>query len=234
MKFHEKLANLRADRNISQASLAEALDVTRQSVAKWELGKAHPSLDKLLLLSSFFGMSLDQLMRESPCDAPLQEPVHGAQEPIIAFLLRAKKNTYAAKAPEASSSRPASHDFSYTEDGFLYIDTYLGGECFAGEEAVWHNGIPVWAMNYVGRLLGEGFSGDFLREALLAVPADFPYRGPQLHRSGEYTYHCQIHGAFHWFQGYEDIFLSGQKIYECHFHGGTVGMAGMMSGDPVP
>lgn len=33
----------------------------------------------------------------------------------------------------------------------MYYDTYLGGEKFAGEEALWISGNPYWSMNYVGR-----------------------------------------------------------------------------------
>ena len=42
----------------------------------------------------------------------------------------------------------------------------LGGECFAGEEVVWLYENPVWSMNYIGRVIGENFSGDFLKEVL--------------------------------------------------------------------
>lgn len=40
-------------------------------------------------------------------------------------------------------------------------DSYLGGECFVGEEVVWLHDIPVWSMNYVGRVIGENFSDEF-------------------------------------------------------------------------
>lgn len=57
---------------------------------------------------------------------------------IVAFLLLAKKNTYAATDNKTSSSRTISHDFHYEGDnGYVYYDSYLGGECFASEEAVW-------------------------------------------------------------------------------------------------
>ena len=51
----------------------------------------------------------------------------------------------------------------------MYHDTYVGGEEFAGEEAVWRNEVTVWAMNYIGRVLDDRFSGDFLKEALRAA-----------------------------------------------------------------
>lgn len=120
------------------------------------------------------------------------------------------------------SSRPNSHDYHYTEGNLMYIDTYLGGEKFAGEEALWVNNIPIWAMNYIGRITAEGFSGDFLKEALLLVPKENPYRGPMVYQNGEYKYHCIVNGEFDWFNGYEEIFCNNKKVYECIFHGGFV------------
>ncbi|HMM32887.1 MAG TPA: DUF5680 domain-containing protein [Clostridia bacterium] len=96
--------------------------------------------------------------------------------------------------------------FFYEKGAFSYLDTYLGGERFAGEEAVWENGVPVWAMNYVGRVLDERFSGGFLREALLLVPQELPSRGPALHKNGDFTYTCRTEGDFSWFEGQEEIF----------------------------
>ena len=106
---------------------------------------------------------------------------------IILFLFRAKKATYAGKGNETTSSRPESHDLIYSEGNYLYYDTYLGGEKFSGEEALWISGKPFWSMNYVGRVTGSNFSGDFLKEALLNVPFDKPFRGPENYSHGEYT-----------------------------------------------
>ena len=104
----------------------------------------------------------------------------------------------------------------------MYYDTYLGGEKFAGEEALWIKEKPFWSMNYVGRVTGDNFSGDFLKEALLNVPFDKPYRGPDCYQCGYYTYKCSVSGDFEWLQGYEEIFLKDVKIYECFFHGGII------------
>ena len=145
-----------------------------------------------------------------------------SQKDIIPFLLRAKKATYAGKGPETASSRPGSHDLQFREGEMLYIDSYLGGERFAGEEAVWNHGTPVWSMNYAGRVTDPVFSGDFLKEALLRVPAETPYRGPARYDSGDYAYRCEVSGDFAWFQGRESIAFHGQEIYECFFHGGLI------------
>ena len=141
---------------------------------------------------------------------------------LIPFLLRAKRATYAGKGPETASSRPGSHDLAYQEGDLLYIDSYLGGSRFAGEEALWVQGVPVWSMNYAGRVTGEGFSGDFLKEALRHVTPDMPYRGPARYVSGDLAYTCEVTGDFAWFQGYERITQEGRDIYECHFHGGLI------------
>ena len=141
---------------------------------------------------------------------------------IIDFLIRAKKATYAGKGAEAPASRPNSHDLHYAEGGLKYIDTYLGGEKFAGEEALWENDVPFWAMNYVGRVIGNNFSGDFLKEALSFATAEYPFRGQPHYENGDYTYKCESNGDFHWFDGFEEIFFKGERIYECRFHGSDI------------
>jgi len=138
------------------------------------------------------------------------------------FLIKAKKATYAGKGAETASSRLKSHDLVYKEGRYMYYDTYLGGDRFAGEEALWISEDPYWSMNYVGRVTGDNFSGDFLKEALLRVPGDKPFRGPSEYTNGDYTYKCDIDGDYEWFQGRETISYKGTLIYECFFHGGLI------------
>lgn len=141
---------------------------------------------------------------------------------VIEFLIRAKRATYAGKGAETASSRPGSHDLAYREGELMYYDTYLGGERFAGEEALWIADVPYWSMNYAGRVTGGNFSGDFLKEALLRVPEEEPYRGPREYACGDYAYHCETEGGFEWFRGKETIDFRGEQIYECYFHGGLI------------
>ena len=63
MKLSEQIYTLRIARNMSQGDLADALEVSRQSVSKWETGAAVPDLDKLLRMSELFGVTLDTLVR---------------------------------------------------------------------------------------------------------------------------------------------------------------------------
>ena len=87
---------------------------------------------------------------------------------------------------------------------------------------MWQDGTPFWAMNYAGRVTGRGFSGDFLKEALLLGTESLPFRGPALYESGGFTYKCAVNGGFEWFSGFETISAVGEKIYECLFHGGSI------------
>lgn len=145
-----------------------------------------------------------------------------SRDEVIAFLCRAKRATYAAGKPQDASSRPGSHDLSHREGELLYIDTYLGGERFSGEEAVWDDEAPVWAMNYTGRVTKAGFSGAFLKEALLHTTEALPYRGPLRYENGPFVYTMNVKGGFEWFYGYEEILRDGAQVYECAFHGGIV------------
>ena len=68
MNLGETIYRLRTQMNMSQGDLADALDVSRQSVSKWENGNAVPDLEKLMKLAELFGITLDELVgREVPC-----------------------------------------------------------------------------------------------------------------------------------------------------------------------
>lgn len=223
MTIFEKLQQLRKHSSLSQEQLAERLGVARQTISKWENGQAMPEVNMLIRLSDLYGVSLDQMVRgEDGCAIAVSTEMPDDHDALVAFLLRAKHSTYAAKGKEAQPSRPASHDFDYGEERWRYIDSYLGGEHFAGEEAAWLDDVPVWSMNYAGRVLDSEFSGDFLKEALMHGTMDMPYRGPALYAKGAYTYHCWVDGDMDWFCGQEEILCSGRRIYECRFHGGKV------------
>lgn len=64
MNFANKVCALRMRDQLSQAELAEALNVSRQTVSKWELGASYPEIDKLLALSELFQVSTDYLLKD--------------------------------------------------------------------------------------------------------------------------------------------------------------------------
>jgi len=62
MEFYEKLQELRKSRGLTQEELAEALYVSRTAVSKWESGRGYPSIDSLKELSSYFSVTIDDLL----------------------------------------------------------------------------------------------------------------------------------------------------------------------------
>ena len=220
MIFSEKLQILRKNKGLTQEVLADRLGVSRQAVAKWEAGQVYPDISNLIGISDILNVSIDYLVRDQDCAADIKPHPETDLDELIDFRLEANVNTYAAFKNEVDPSRPASHDFRYAKGRYIYHDTYVGGEKFAGEEAVWKDGLCVYAMNYMGRVLSDSFSGNFLKEALRQADRKMPYRGPEYYLSGEYTYRCKVTGDITWFQGYEEIYHGEDKVYECVFHGG--------------
>lgn len=224
MSFEEKLKILRKANNLSQEELSEKINLSRQAVAKWESGQTYPDIENLIKLSELFRVTIDSMVKDSTeCEKSLESKDNLMKDSFIPFLCRAKKATYAGNGKaEESSIRPSSHDYIYKEDNYMYLDTYLGGESFSGEEGVWIDLIPVWVMNYTGRVLKEGFSSKFLHEVLFQVKEDSPFRGPALFQEGDYTYHNYINGLFDWFHGREEMYYKNTLVYECLYHGGIV------------
>lgn len=63
MTLGNRIQQLRKEHNLSQGELADALNVSRQSVSKWETDATIPDLEKLLKLSNLFQISLDELVK---------------------------------------------------------------------------------------------------------------------------------------------------------------------------
>ena len=74
MSLAEKILELRTGQNLSQGDLAEKLEVSRQSVSKWETGQAVPELDKIIKLADLFGVSVDELVRDGERPQPPEPP----------------------------------------------------------------------------------------------------------------------------------------------------------------
>ena len=65
MKFEEKLMKLRKEKVLSQEELAEKLNVTRQTISKWDLGQSKPDMDKLQEMSTLFEVPIDHLINDT-------------------------------------------------------------------------------------------------------------------------------------------------------------------------
>ena len=70
MTLGEKILKLRSTAKMSQGDLAEKLNVSRQSISKWETNQSVPELDKLIQLCNLFQISLDELVRSNDLKQP--------------------------------------------------------------------------------------------------------------------------------------------------------------------
>lgn len=223
MNIGEKIRLLRENKKMSQELLGEKIGVSRQAVTKWELGESLPDVNNFIELSKIFNVSLDKLLKNDNCVTELIEEKNIIKfNECIEFLVEAKKNTYAGEGKTNEiSMRPCSKDLEYIKGDYKYIDTYLGGESFMGEEAVFYLDKPIWGMNYYGKEY-KNFSVDFLKKAMQTVNKENPYRGQPIYKDGDYTYVCETEGNFEEFVGNEKIYLGKEKIFECHFNGGII------------
>lgn len=68
MKFGENLQNLRKQKKMSQEQLAERVDVSRQSISKWERGESYPTMNNIMTLCDIFHCKLNDLVHEDITD----------------------------------------------------------------------------------------------------------------------------------------------------------------------
>ena len=64
MKINEKIYDLRKKHNLSQEELADKLNVSRQTISKWELGESCPDFDKIVPLCEVFNITTEELLRD--------------------------------------------------------------------------------------------------------------------------------------------------------------------------
>ena len=86
MTLGEKILALRTQKEMSQEELAAALEVSRQSVSKWETNQSVPDLDKIIRLADLFGVTVDQLVREGERPEPPEPP-----EPRVIYVAEGRR-----------------------------------------------------------------------------------------------------------------------------------------------
>ncbi len=68
MKFGDNLQNLRKSKKMSQEKLAEKVDVSRQSISKWERGESYPTMNNIMTLCEIFHCNINELVQENLTD----------------------------------------------------------------------------------------------------------------------------------------------------------------------
>lgn len=98
MSLGERIYRLRTEKEMSQSDLAEALEVSRQSISKWETNGSVPELDKLVKLIEIFGVSLDELVTGKGEGKTEEEPAPAAppSEPKIIYVEKPVRQGFSA------------------------------------------------------------------------------------------------------------------------------------------
>ena len=88
MNLNENIITLRKQKKLSQGDLADAMQVSRQSVSKWETGQSVPDLDKLVRMAQLFGVTLDELVGSTtmPSLEPVPAPAAAQTFPLQKIL----------------------------------------------------------------------------------------------------------------------------------------------------
>ena len=91
MKFNEKLIMLRKQHNLSQEQVAEKLGVARQTISKWELGETTPEMDKLIMMSELYNITLDELMKEENEGKVVNDPNNKNSQKLAGMTIKILK-----------------------------------------------------------------------------------------------------------------------------------------------
>jgi putative transcriptional regulator len=78
--LHNRIAVLRAERNLSRYDLADALDINFQTVGYLERGDFNPSLELAFKISEYFGLPIEAIFSRKPF-RPLSEEIYGKRSP---------------------------------------------------------------------------------------------------------------------------------------------------------
>jgi hypothetical protein len=146
---------------------------------------------------------------------------------LEAFIVAAKAACYVGDGAKQDSSRLGSHDLGFTRGPFIYRDSYFGGTDFLGQEVVWQDSVPVWAMNYYGRILradlidGES-AGKVIKAVLSTLYREGRFLGGFEMSIDGYSYTDTNSGNFESFTGIEWITRDGVECYRLDYAGGRV------------
>ena len=146
---------------------------------------------------------------------------------LEAFIVTAKRATYVGGGTSAEPSRTGSHDLTFTQGPFCYRDSYFGGTDFLGQEVVWREKEPVWAMNYYGYirrpdLIDAARAGATIKAALSAMYKEGRFLGGFEWAGPHGVYRDSSTGHFDQFHGREIITVGGVEAYSLDYFGGLV------------
>lgn len=124
MTIGEQIQTMRIQNGLTQERLAEMLEVSRQSVSKWELGAAVPDVDKFIRMSKLFSVSVDTLLLNDPTGIRTPEnPLHLGSVYLVVKDFERSIKFYETFLGQSVSNRCPS--------GNKFVEFYIDNKCLA-------------------------------------------------------------------------------------------------------
>ncbi|OGK37893.1 hypothetical protein A3B02_01735 [Candidatus Roizmanbacteria bacterium RIFCSPLOWO2_01_FULL_42_14] len=148
------------------------------------------------------------------------------KELLVQFLLSSNMAGYAGgEEKQWIKESDGSTTIPFREGAWCSHDNFFGGEPYGGRVVVFYENKPYWMMVYYGWVEGMVESKpiyEVLQHALMEMPQDYPYRGPEKYEEGDYVYSNSWQGEVDRFSGSEQITKNGVLVYKADYLGGLV------------
>ncbi|MCX6702675.1 MAG: DUF5680 domain-containing protein [Candidatus Wolfebacteria bacterium] len=147
-------------------------------------------------------------------------------EELRQFLVDSNRAGYArGDSKKWIKESDGSETIPFEKDPWKSNDNFFGGEPYGGRTIVSHKGNPFWIMVYYG-WVDEDAETDpvyaILRDALMRMPENHPYRGPKEYSENGLVYENVWNGDLDRFSGEEKITQNGKLLYKANYLGGLV------------
>lgn len=124
MTIGEQIQNIRIEKGLTQERLAEMLEVSRQSVSKWELGQAVPDVDKIIRMSELFDVSTDKILLRNTDEKQVNKnPLHLGSVYLVVKDFERSVEFYEKFLGVSVSNRCRS--------GNKFVEFYIDNKCIA-------------------------------------------------------------------------------------------------------
>ena len=189
----------------------------------WE---AHPGTRGVAWLTHL--LVTEEIAGSNPVGSASQRTRMEAMEDasLKSFLLGTAHEGYGNAETKIERAEDGANCIYYEDGPWRMADIFYGGHPYSGAMTVYYENQAVWALHYRGWLTSRneqaGEVYGFLKKALLAAPADSPYRGPKEYREGDLVYLNDWSGEVDNLSGRETIERAGREIYVGRYFGGYV------------
>lgn len=131
MTLGEKIQFQRKRRGMTQEELGEMMEVSRQTVTKWESNQSFPEIKKIVKLSYFFNVSTDYLLKDE---------IEDFEEHLVQYIVENKEEIYKKSIPSIVKFFMILGGINFLGVIFLYVDSYIHPVTITDWNGVYYHG----------------------------------------------------------------------------------------------